>query len=95
MQSNGNFRLNQNRYNFEKFIKTCDNKKICQPHYSKLETGGNNPNQTKAMRYSEYVSTNRGKKIVNQQIVSLHLNSIRITDYTANSVTFEIGRAHV
>jgi hypothetical protein len=45
-------------------VKSCHDKKLCAPvNYSKLETGGNNPNFTMATRYSSYVRRATGKKI--------------------------------
>lgn len=88
MQYHGNFTLNQNTYNFAKYLKNCENKKICTPHYSKLETAGNNPNQTKRMRYAEYVSNTRGVKIVNQEKITIYINSVYVPDYTSHSITF-------
>jgi hypothetical protein len=45
-------------------VKSCHDKKLCAPvNYSKLETGGNNPNFTMANRYANYIRRATGKKI--------------------------------
>lgn len=48
-------------------INQCNNSKtsICNPNpvqYTKTATGGNNPSISRSMRLSEYISTNRYKK---------------------------------
>jgi hypothetical protein len=48
--------------------------------YNKLVTGGNNPNITKAMRYSQYVQTTKSKKVsistTDQQLAAKGILSI-------------------
>jgi hypothetical protein len=45
-------------------VKSCHDKKLCAPvNYSKLETGGNNPNFTMATIYTNYVRRAHPKKV--------------------------------
>lgn len=68
-------------FSIDTFCKLQNQRKTCMPiQYNKLVTGGNNPNITKAMRYSQYVQTTKSKKVsistTDQQLAAKGILSI-------------------